>query len=125
MMALLEIRNVSASYGHSKVLDDVSLKVGGGQVTTLLGANGAGKTTMLRAICNMMVRSSGQIVFDGSVSVSGYRIVARLGVAHVPDGRGTFTISPWRKTFGSAPTFVGTATSQRRSRADLRLFPAT
>ena len=91
MMALLEIRNVSASYGHSKVLDDVSLKVGGGQVTTLLGANGAGKTTMLRAICNMMVRSSGQIVFDGRrIDQKPTELIARLGIAHVPDGRGTF-----------------------------------
>jgi branched-chain amino acid transport system ATP-binding protein len=91
MTALLEIRNVSASYGHSKVLDDVSLKVGEGQVTTLLGANGAGKTTMLRAICNMMVRSTGQIVFDGKrIEQRPTELIARLGVAHVPDGRGTF-----------------------------------
>ena len=91
MTALLEIRNVSASYGPSKVLHDISLKVDEGHVTTLLGANGAGKTTMLRAICNMMVRSTGHIVFDGArIDHRATESIARLGVAHVPDGRGTF-----------------------------------
>ena len=92
MTTLLDIRNVSASYGHSKVLDNVSLKVGQGQVTTLLGANGAGKTTMLRTICNMLVRSTGELVFDGRrIDRMPTESIARLGVAHVPDGRGTFT----------------------------------
>lgn len=91
MTTLLDIRNVSASYGHSKVLDNVSLRVGQGQVTTLLGANGAGKTTMLRTICNMLVRSTGEIVFDGRrIDRKSTESIARLGVAHVPDGRGTF-----------------------------------
>lgn len=91
MTALLDIHNVSAYYGQSKVLDDVSLKVGEGQVTTLLGANGAGKTTTLRTICNMLVRSTGQIVFDGRrIDRKSTEFIARLGVAHVPDGRGTF-----------------------------------
>ena len=112
MMALLEIRNVSASYGHSKVLDDVSLKVGGGQVTTLLGANGAGKTTMLRAICNMMVRSSGQIVFDGRrIDQQPTELIARLGIAHVPDGRGTFIHLTVEENLGSAPIYVRTGTA--------------
>lgn len=91
MTTLLDIRNVSASYGHSKVLDDVSLRVGQGEVATLLGANGAGKTTMLRTICNMLVRSTGEIVFDGRrIDRKPTESIARLGVAHVPDGRGTF-----------------------------------
>lgn len=91
MTTLLDIRNVSASYGHSKVLDNVSLRVGRGEVATLLGANGAGKTTMLRTICNMLVRSTGEIVFDGRrIDRKPTESIARLGVAHVPDGRGTF-----------------------------------
>jgi branched-chain amino acid transport system ATP-binding protein len=91
MATLLDIRNVSASYGHSKVLDNINLKIEQGHVTTLLGANGAGKTTMLRTICNMMVRSTGEIVFDGRrIERTPTETIARLGVAHVPDGRGTF-----------------------------------
>ena len=90
-MTALEIRKVSASYGQSKVLHDISLRVGGGQVTTLLGANGAGKTTTLRAICNMLVRSTGEILFHGKrIDRKPTESIARLGVAHVPDGRGTF-----------------------------------
>lgn len=92
MNTLLDIRNVSASYGHGKVLDNVSLQVGPGQVTTLLGANGAGKTTMLRTICNMLVRSTGELILDGQrLNGKPTESIARLGVAHVPDGRGTFT----------------------------------
>ena len=91
MTVMLEARNVSAAYGQSKVLRDINLQVGEGQVTTLLGANGAGKTTMLRTICNMMVRSAGEILFAGHrIDRKPTEYIARLGVAHVPDGRGTF-----------------------------------
>nr|WP_325063933.1 ABC transporter ATP-binding protein [Chachezhania sediminis] len=69
----------------------MSFEVEQGGVTTLLGANGAGKTTTLRAICGM-VRRSGRIVLDGQdISRRATEDIVRLGVAHVPDGRGTFT----------------------------------
>lgn len=91
MTTMLEIKNVSASYGQTTVLKDINLKVGEGQVTTLLGANGAGKTTMLRTICNMMVRTTGEIHFAGRrIDNVATESIARLGMAHVPDGRGTF-----------------------------------
>jgi branched-chain amino acid transport system ATP-binding protein len=91
MTPMLEIKNVSASYGQTTVLKDINLKVGEGQVTTLLGANGAGKTTMLRTICNMMVRTTGEIHFAGRrIDNVATESIARLGMAHVPDGRGTF-----------------------------------
>ena len=64
MTALLEIENLEASYGWTKVLHGVSFKVEKGGVTALLGANGAGKTTSLRAICGM-VKTSGEIRFNG------------------------------------------------------------
>ena len=91
MSALLEIRNLVASYGEIKVLHDVSFSLQEGSVTTLLGANGAGKTSTLRAICGMLGRE-GSIDFMGaSIASRPTEEIARMGIAHVPDGRGTFT----------------------------------
>ncbi|GII29161.1 ABC transporter ATP-binding protein [Planotetraspora mira] len=87
-MSTLELRGVHAGYGKAQVLHDVSLHVGDGSITTLLGANGAGKTTTLRAISGL-VRSTGEILIDGRPIPSAPDAVARLGVAHVPQGRGT------------------------------------
>jgi len=89
--SLLEVRGLCASYGATQVLADVDFSLDAGRITTILGANGAGKTTTLRALCQM-VRTSGSIVFDGQQLVGkATESVVRLGVAHVPDGRGTFT----------------------------------
>jgi branched-chain amino acid transport system ATP-binding protein len=91
MTAILELRNVDAAYGPTQILQEVNLAVEERGITTLLGANGAGKTTTLRAICNMMVRSSGEIRFAGErIDGKATEDIVRLGVAHVPDGRGTF-----------------------------------
>ena len=91
MTAILELRNVDAAYGPTQILEGVDLAVEERGITTLLGANGAGKTTTLRAICNMMVRVSGEIRFAGErIDGKATEDIARLGVAHVPDGRGTF-----------------------------------
>jgi branched-chain amino acid transport system ATP-binding protein len=91
MTAILELRNVDAAYGPTQILDGVDLAVEEGGLTTLLGANGAGKTTTLRAICNMMVHTSGEIRFAGErIDGKATEDIVRRGVAHVPDGRGTF-----------------------------------
>ena len=91
MTAILELRNVDAAYGPTQILKAVNLAVEERGIATLLGANGARKTTMLRAICNMMVRVSGEIRFAGErIDGKATEDIARLGVAHVPDGRGTF-----------------------------------
>jgi branched-chain amino acid transport system ATP-binding protein len=88
-MTLLELEQVTASYGHAEVLHGISFSVGDNDAVGILGANGAGKTTTLRAISGM-VETRGKITFDGR-DITGSRPdqVAALGIAHVPEGRGT------------------------------------
>ncbi|MDX2203305.1 MAG: ABC transporter ATP-binding protein [Hyphomicrobiaceae bacterium] len=89
-MALLEVSGLKAYYGQTQALHDVSFTLEEGGITTLLGANGAGKTTTLRAIC-AMVRTQGSIRFDGKpIERWATEDIVRLGVGHVPEGRGTF-----------------------------------
>ena len=90
MTALLELENVEARYGPVKVLHGVSLSVEDGQIAAVLGANGAGKTTTLRAVSGT-VRRTGAIRFAGkALGRTGPDGAARAGIAHVPEGRGTF-----------------------------------
>ena len=91
MAALLEVKGLKAFYGQTQAIYDVGFDIPQGGITTLLGANGAGKTTTLRAICNM-VQTEGSIRFAGKdlVGMPTEEIV-RLRIAHVPEGRGTFT----------------------------------
>ena len=87
---LLRVEKLEAQYGATRVLHGIDLSLGKGSIATLLGANGAGKTTTLRAICGM-VRTHGAVRFDGArIDKRAPEDIARLGVAHVPDGRGTF-----------------------------------
>ncbi len=90
MASILEVKGLSAWYGQSRALFDLDLTIAQGGVTALLGANGAGKTTSLRAICNM-VRRTGSTVMDGTdIGRRSTEDIVRMGVAHVPEGRGTF-----------------------------------
>jgi branched-chain amino acid transport system ATP-binding protein len=87
---LLEVKDLFAGYGGTEVLHGLSMEIEEGSITTLLGANGAGKTTTLRALCKM-IKVRGQIIFDGqAIEGKATEDIVRLGVAHVPDGRGTF-----------------------------------
>jgi branched-chain amino acid transport system ATP-binding protein len=91
MTALLDVRDLSAFYGDIQVLFGLDLAVEDGGVTALLGANGAGKTTTLRALCGM-VRTRGDIRFAGrSLGGLATESIVRCGIAHVPQGRGTFS----------------------------------
>jgi branched-chain amino acid transport system ATP-binding protein len=91
MTAMLNVRDLRAYYGQVQALHGLEFGLNEGSMTTLLGANGAGKTTTLRAICNM-VRSTGAIEFDGATLAGrSTENIVRLGIAHVPQGRGTFT----------------------------------
>ena len=89
MPSILSVRGLQAFYGATQVLHGLDFEVGAGGITTLLGANGAGKTTTLRAVCGM-VRTRGEITFDGRrIDGLATEDVVRLGIAHVPEGRGT------------------------------------
>ncbi|MBS0561248.1 MAG: ABC transporter ATP-binding protein [Proteobacteria bacterium] len=90
MPAQLEARDLHAGYGEAEVLHGITFEVPQGGVTALLGANGAGKTTTLRAICGM-IRTKGEVRL-GETRIDGRATedIVRLGVGHVPDGRGTF-----------------------------------
>jgi branched-chain amino acid transport system ATP-binding protein len=89
-MALLEAGDLCASYGPTRVLHGISFAIEEGSITALLGANGAGKTTALRALC-AMVKTSGTVKFRGErIDGRATEDIVRRGIAHVPDGRGTF-----------------------------------
>src|SRR5579864_8403732 len=89
--SLLTVRGLNAYYSETQVLHGLDFEVAEGGITALLGANGAGKTSTLRALSGM-IRATGEIVFSG-LSICGHATeeIARLGIAHVPEGRGTFS----------------------------------
>jgi branched-chain amino acid transport system ATP-binding protein len=87
---MLEVRGLCAFYGQSQALRGLDFALDESAIVTLLGANGAGKTTTLRALCGM-VRMTGDIRFDGRpIAGRATEDIVRLGIAHVPEGRGTF-----------------------------------
>jgi branched-chain amino acid transport system ATP-binding protein len=90
--AVLEAHGMSACYGPLRALHNVDLQLARGEAVAVLGANGAGKTTLLRAISGVLVQVTGELLFEG-VSLVGTtpERSARAGIAHVPQGRGTFT----------------------------------
>ncbi|MEL7156510.1 MAG: ABC transporter ATP-binding protein [Actinomycetota bacterium] len=87
---MLKAENITARYGQVNVLRGIDFEVPEGEVVVILGANGAGKTTTLRAVCNM-VSGTGSITFDGKeISKTDTADIVNMGMAHVPQGRGTF-----------------------------------
>lgn len=90
-ISVLELRNVVAGYGKSTVLHEVSLEIGEKDIVTLIGANGAGKSTMLMTICGVVPVRSGEILFEG-VPISGKTpdAIAKMGISQVPEGRRIF-----------------------------------
>jgi branched-chain amino acid transport system ATP-binding protein len=90
MAAFLEVADLHAAYGPTRVLHGIGFAMDEGTITTLLGANGAGKTTTLRALCGM-VKTQGEVKFAGErIDGKATEDIVRKGIAHVPDGRGTF-----------------------------------
>jgi branched-chain amino acid transport system ATP-binding protein len=90
-MSLLELRNVQSSYGNVQALKGISLHVEQGEIVTLLGANGAGKSTTLRSISGLVPVTNGEILFEGkSILQIKPEEIVRLGIAHVPETRRIF-----------------------------------
>ena len=124
-MATLEVRRLSAGYGRARVLFDIDLEVRGGEVVALLGRNGAGKSTTLKAIMGLVRPSSGEVVFDGRSlrNLQPYE-VARLGVGYVPEDRRIFTdltVAENLEVGRQAPRAAAPAWTEERLFA---LFPA-
>jgi branched-chain amino acid transport system ATP-binding protein len=121
---LLELSDVTARYGPSQALHGVSLTVDEGEVVSILGANGAGKTTTLRAVSGTVVRG-GRVLLDGKdISRRPAPRVARLGVAHVPEGRGILTeLTVWENLRMGAYMRRGRAVKEDLERVAADHFP--
>jgi branched-chain amino acid transport system ATP-binding protein len=126
IMALLEIRDLVVRYGEIEALRGVSITVEEGKVATLLGANGAGKSTTLRAISGLARPASGDILFDGkSIAGMGPEAIVRLGISHVPEGRRVFPGLSVKENImlGGSNRKVATSQLSREADAMFDLFP--
>ena len=125
-MALLEINDLMVLYGEIEALRGVSLKVEAGQVVTLLGSNGAGKSTTLRAISGLAKPAAGEILIDGKSIVGlGPEAIVRLGISHVPEGRRVFPGLTVKENImlGASNRRVAKAQLAREADAMFDLFP--
>jgi branched-chain amino acid transport system ATP-binding protein len=125
-MALLQITDLVVRYGEIEALRGVSLAVDEGQVVTLLGANGAGKSTTLRSISGLTKPASGEILFDGKpIAGLGPETIVRLGISHVPEGRRVFPGLSVKENImlGGSNRRVGKAELSREADAMFDLFP--
>ena len=126
-MALLELKNVESFYGNVQALKGVSLHVNQGEIVTLLGANGAGKSTTLRSISGLVNVTHGDILFDGQtvLHTPSEKIVGR-GIAHVPEGRRIFpglTVKENIMIGSSARHNVGRAQLEAEVEEMFEIFP--
>jgi branched-chain amino acid transport system ATP-binding protein len=122
---LLELGNVTAFYGDLQALFGISLKVHAGEIVTLIGANGAGKTTILRVVSGMKRPGSGSVIFSGQDAsrVPAHEMVAR-GVSHVPEGRQVFPFMTVRENLSlGAYTLRARAQVKQLMEEQLALFP--
>ena len=125
-MALIEITDLSVRYGEIEALRGVTFSVEEGKVVTLLGSNGAGKSSTLRAISGLTRPASGEIVFDGhSIAGMGPEEIVRRGIAHVPEGRRVFPGLSVRENImlGASNRREKTATIRKEADDMFDLFP--
>jgi len=125
-MPLLQINDLIVLYGEIEALRGVSLSVDEGQVVTLLGANGAGKSTTLRAISGLAKPAAGEILFDGkSIAGLGPEAIVRLGISHVPEGRRIFPGLSVKENImlGASNRRVAKSALSREADAMFDLFP--
>jgi len=122
---LLEVGHVTAYYGDLQALFDISLHVNAGEIVTLIGANGAGKTTILRVLSGLKPPASGSLRFNGQdvARVPAHEMVAR-GVSHVPEGRQVFPFMTVKENL-SLGSFNprARANTKRLMEEQLALFP--
>ena len=89
---MLEVRNLSSGYGKVQILNDVNLKIEEGEIVSVIGRNGVGKSTFCKTVIGILPTMQGEILFDGTMNISktsAYRR-ARAGIAYVPQGHGIF-----------------------------------
>jgi branched-chain amino acid transport system ATP-binding protein len=125
-MALLEIVELSVNYGEIEALRGVTFSIESGAVVALLGANGAGKSTTLRAISGLVAPRSGSILLDGKpIAGLGPRAIVKLGVAHVPEGRRVFPGLTVRENImlGASNGAASSSAIRREAEAMFGLFP--
>src|ERR1700689_1712063 len=126
-MTLLEVTDLSVAYGEIEALRGVSLTIDEGAVVALLGSNGAGKSTTLRAISGLVAPRAGSVLFDGK-SIAGLspRMIVKLGIAHVPEGRRVFPGLSVRENImlGASNGNASTAAIRREADAMFDLFPS-
>src|ERR1700716_1222220 len=125
-MALLQINDLIVLYGEIEALRSISVSVDEGQVVTLLGANGAGKSTTLRAISGLAKPAAGEILFAGkSIAGLGPEAIVRMGISHVPEGRRVFPGLAVKENnmLGASNRRIGKSDLSREADAMFALFP--
>lgn len=124
-MSLLTIENIHSYYGHIHALKGISVEVNQGEIVTLIGSNGAGKSTALRTISGMMHPKKGRIIFDGKdISRMEPHDIVSLGMVHVPEGRGIFpTLTVKENLEMGAFTVNDMNVIEERMENGFRLFP--
>lgn len=124
-MSLLELENIHSYYGHIHALKGISLKVEEGEIVTLIGANGAGKSTTLRTISGLVRARNGKILLKGRdiTNLQPHKIV-EIGVGHVPEGRNIFPRLTVRENLEMGAFTITSSAEVKRRMADVfHLFP--
>ena len=122
---MLEIRDLVTAYGPVKALDGVSISVPAGKITAVLGANGAGKTSLLRTVSGLVKSRSGTVTLDGKdITRAQVEQMVRLGMAHVPEGRGVIAELTIEENLRLGGLFRGDKDAKEQIERTYGLFPA-
>jgi branched-chain amino acid transport system ATP-binding protein len=124
-MSLLTLENIHSYYGHIHAIKGISVEVNEGEIVTLIGSNGAGKSTVLRTVSGMMHPKTGNIIFDGKdISKKDPHQIVYSGMVHVPEGRGIFpTLTVKENLEMGAYTVKDTTQIEERMENGFSLFP--
>ncbi len=124
-MSMLTLENIHSYYGHIHALKGLDVEVNEGEIVTLIGSNGAGKSTTLRTISGMMHPKSGKVIYKGKdISRKPPHEIVKLGMVHVPEGRGIFPTLTVKENLEMGAYLVGDqALIEERMENGFRLFP--